>query len=72
VSEAGAYPSGTNIVPGRIGWPGTNTLGYLAGAATLSIMGLFATFSINDIRHNNTAIMQNVVMLSVAFKLLLC
>ncbi len=63
VSEAGAYQSGTNIVPGRIGWPGTNTLGYFAGAMTLSI---------DDIQHNNTAIMQSVVMLSVAFIILLC
>jgi uncharacterized membrane protein YjgN (DUF898 family) len=31
---------------------------------TLSIMGLFATLSLNDTQHNNTAIMLSVVMLS--------
>jgi len=45
---------------------------------TPSIMGLFATLSINDTQLNNTAIMLNVicwvsfVMLMVAFNLLLC
>ncbi len=33
-------------------------------------MGLFATLSINDIQHNNTAIMLSVVILSV--RLLQC
>ncbi len=35
----------------------------------ISIKGLFATFSINETQHNTTAIMLNVVMLSVAFHL---
>jgi hypothetical protein len=44
---------------------------------TLSVMGVFATLCINDtlindIHHNNTAIMLSVVMLSVALHLLLC
>jgi len=37
------------------------------GATTLSIMGLLATLSMNDIQHNITT-----AMLSVVFRLLLC
>jgi len=36
----------------------------------LSINGLFATLSIYDTQHNNTAIMLSVVVLSVKFNLL--
>ena len=44
---------------------------------TLSVMGVFATLCINDtlindIHHNNTAIMLNVTITSVAFYLFLC
>jgi hypothetical protein len=45
--------------------------------AAISIKGLFATFSINDTKHDNTlpfmlnAIMLNVIMLIVAFYILL-
>jgi hypothetical protein len=41
--------------------------GWIYGATTLVIMGLFATLSIKDIKHHSTA-----SMLSVAFYLLLC
>jgi hypothetical protein len=39
---------------------------------SLSIKGLFATFSINDTQHINTVIKLRLIMLSVVFNLLLC
>ena len=39
---------------------------------TLSLKGLFTTHDISDTQHSNTAIMLNVVMMSVAFYLFLC
>ena len=45
----------------------------IMGATTLSIMGLFATLSVNDTQHNNmSAVRLSVVTLSVAFHLFLC
>jgi hypothetical protein len=55
---------------------GATTLGIMIfRRMTLTIKGSFMTFSINDTEQNNSvssAIIMNVVMLSVEFYLLLC